>query len=136
MVSNNVLIQVNDLKKYFKVSSNQLLKAVDGVTLNILRGETLGVVGESGCGKTTLGRTVVRLYKPTHGSVLINGMDVHNCKGSEQQGLYRRMQMIFQDPYASLNPRMTVGEIIGEPLDIYKGKSCLSGSSASTKGCR
>ncbi|MEW6698536.1 MAG: ABC transporter ATP-binding protein [Bacillota bacterium] len=120
MAANDVLIEVNNLKKHFAVGSNQILKAVNGVTFTIHRGETLGVVGESGCGKTTLGRTVVRLYRPTSGKVKLAGLDVHNCKGFEQQQLFRRMQMIFQDPYASLNPRMTVGEIIGEPMDIHK----------------
>lgn len=113
------LLEINRLKKYFRVGGKELLKAVDGVTLHIYRGETLGVVGESGCGKTTLGRTVVRLYRPTSGRVLFDGLDVHGVAGRQGKGLCRRMQMIFQDPYASLNPRMTVNEIIGEALDIH-----------------
>lgn len=120
MTTTKALIQVQGLKKYFKVGSGQTLKAVDGVDLEIYQGETLGVVGESGCGKTTLGRTIVRLYKPTHGIVQMDGIDVHGCRGDQQQALYRKIQMIFQDPYASLNPRMTVGEIIAEPLDIHR----------------
>ncbi len=113
------LLQIEDLHKHFRVGKGQILKAVDGVSLHIYRGETLGVVGESGCGKTTLGRTVVRLYQPSAGRVLFDGIDVHRAGGKERESLFRRMQMIFQDPYASLNPRMTVGEIIGEALDIH-----------------
>ncbi len=114
------LVEIVNLKKYFRVGKNQILKAVNDVSIDIYRGETLGVVGESGCGKTTLGRTVVRLYRPTAGKVLYNGLDVHKAAGQEKKALYRRMQMIFQDPYASLNPRMTVNEIIGEALDIHR----------------
>ncbi len=113
------LLEIAGLKKYFQVGRNQLLRAVDDVTMHIYQGETLGVVGESGCGKTTLGRTVVRLYRPTSGRVLFDGMDVHGVTGQQDKSLFRRMQMIFQDPYASLNPRMTVNEIIGEALDIH-----------------
>lgn len=120
MADSKVLIEVQKLKKHFHVGQGEILKAVEGVTFNIYQGETLGVVGESGCGKTTLGRTIVRLYRPTGGIVKMEGLDVHRCHENEQRGLYRKMQMIFQDPYASLNPRMTVGEIIGEPLDIHK----------------
>ncbi|SFH11583.1 oligopeptide transport system ATP-binding protein [Desulfotomaculum arcticum] len=114
------LVEVVNLKKHFRVGKNQILKAVNDVSIHIYQGETLGVVGESGCGKTTLGRTVVRLYQPTAGKVLFNGLDIHKAAGQEKKGLFRRIQMIFQDPYASLNPRMTVGEIIGEALDIHK----------------
>lgn len=113
------LVEIAGLKKYFRLGRNQILKAVNEVSLDICQGETLGVVGESGCGKTTLGRAVVRLYQPTAGSVLFNGLDVHKASGQEKKVLYRKMQMIFQDPYASLNPRMTAGEIIGEALDIH-----------------
>lgn len=112
-------VQVINLKKYFRLGSRQLLRAVDDVSLDIYQGETIGVVGESGCGKSTLGRTLVRLYRPTSGRVIYNGIDVHRAAGPDQKDLYRRMQMIFQDPYASLNPRMTAGEIIGEALDIH-----------------
>lgn len=113
------LIEIKNVKKYFPLGARQILKAVDDVSLSIYQGETLGVVGESGCGKTTLGRTVVRLYRPTAGQVLYDGVDVHKAAGQHQKDLCRRMQMIFQDPYASLNPRMTAGEIIGEALDIH-----------------
>lgn len=114
------LVEVVNLKKYFRVGRNQILKAVNDVSMHIYQGETLGVVGESGCGKTTLGRSVVRLYRPTAGNVLFDGLDVHKASGQNKKSLFRRMQMIFQDPYASLNPRLTVGEIIGEALDIHR----------------
>jgi peptide/nickel transport system ATP-binding protein/oligopeptide transport system ATP-binding protein len=113
------LVEVVNLKKYFKMGRNRILKAVNDVSIHIYQGETLGVVGESGCGKTTLGRVVVRLYQPTGGNVLFEGLDVHKASGRDNKRLFRRMQMIFQDPYASLNPRMAVGEIIGEALDIH-----------------
>lgn len=102
-----------------------VLKAVDNVNLQIIEGETLGLVGESGCGKTTLGRTIVRLYEPTAGQVLFEGKNVHKLTGQQLKEFNRKVQMIFQDPYASLNPRMTVGDIIGEGIDIhglYKNK--------------
>lgn len=114
------LLEMKDLKKYFRLRGSQILKAVDGVSLDIYRGETLGLVGETGCGKSTLGRTVLRLYKPSGGRVLFDGIDVHNCGRTERVMLCRRMQMIFQDPYSSLNPRMTVREVVGEALDIHK----------------
>lgn len=120
-----VLIEVKDLKKYFKVGKNANLKAVDGVSFNIYRGETLGLVGESGCGKTTCGKTVMGLYEATDGQVLFNGIDIHNLSKKEKKEFTKRAQIIFQDPYSSLNPRMTVGDIIGEGIDIhglYKGK--------------
>ncbi|MGQ9498451.1 MAG: ABC transporter ATP-binding protein [Desulfotomaculales bacterium] len=113
------LIEIKNLRKYFRVGYGQILKAVDGVDLAIAPGETLGLVGESGCGKSTLGRVIVRLYHPTDGQVLYRGVDVHRCNGERGRELHRRLQMIFQDPYASLNPRMTVGEIIGEALDVH-----------------
>ena len=113
------LLEINDLKKYFRVGGGQILKAVDGVSLYVRRGETLGLVGETGSGKSTLARTVVRLYRPTGGQVLLSGSDVHRAPAREGRRLARRMQMIFQDPYASLNPRMTIGEIVGEALDIH-----------------
>lgn len=112
------ILEVRDLKKYFKVS-NGVLKAVDNVSFTIQPGETFGLVGESGCGKSTLGRTILRLYGTTEGQVLFNGDDVHQLKGAKLKNLNRRMQMVFQDPYASLNPRMTVGDIIAEGIDIH-----------------
>jgi oligopeptide transport system ATP-binding protein len=126
------LVQVKGLKKYFPVTQGILLqrkvadvKAVDGLDFEIRRGETLGLVGESGCGKSTTGRSILQLYRPTAGQVLFEGKDLVNLRGEELRRMRRNMQMIFQDPYASLNPRMTVGDIIGEPLevhDIAKGK--------------
>jgi oligopeptide/dipeptide ABC transporter ATP-binding protein len=112
-------VEVQDLKKYFPVGNRRLLKAVDGISFNIRKGETLGLVGESGCGKSTAGRTVIRLYEPTSGSVMIDGTDVTKLSRSKMKAFRRKMQMIFQDPYASLNPRMTVLDIIGEALDIH-----------------
>ena len=114
------LIEIKNLKKYFHVKNGfrpAKIKAVDDVSLYIKKGETLGLVGESGCGKTTLGRTVLRLYEPTSGKIIYNGIDITTAN---MHPLRRKMQIIFQDPYASLNPRMTVGDIIGEPLDIHK----------------
>ncbi|KUK41670.1 MAG: Oligopeptide/dipeptide ABC transporter, ATPase subunit [Clostridia bacterium 62_21] len=113
------LVEIKNLRKYFRVGYGQILKAVDGVDLAVFPGETLGLVGESGCGKSTLGRIIVRLYYPTEGQVLYRGIDVHRCDGEQGRELHRRLQIIFQDPYASLNPRMTVGEIIGEALDVH-----------------
>ena len=118
---NDNLIEITGLKKYFPVKTGfgktAQVKAVDNVSLTIKRGETLGLVGESGCGKTTFGRTVLRLHEPTEGKIIYDGKDITK----ENMLPYRkRMQIIFQDPYASLDPRMTVGDIIGEPLDIHK----------------
>ncbi|WP_432666902.1 ATP-binding cassette domain-containing protein [Wukongibacter baidiensis] len=125
MQQSNPLIQVNNLKKYFKVGRKAVLKAVDGVSFNIERGETIGLVGESGCGKTTCGRTIMGLYSATGGEVLYNGINVHSLKGDAKKDFTRKAQIIFQDPYASLNPRMTVGDIIASGIDIhglYSGK--------------
>ncbi|MFC6334951.1 ABC transporter ATP-binding protein [Paenibacillus septentrionalis] len=114
------LIEVNHLSKFFNLGNNNILKAVNDLNFSIEQGETVGVVGESGCGKSTAGRTIMRLYEPTDGEVLFNGKNIYKMRGSELKQLRRDMQMIFQDPYASLNPRMTVMEIIGEALDIHK----------------
>ncbi len=130
-----ILVEVKDLKKYFPITQGIILqrhigdvKAVDGVSFFIRRGETLGLVGESGCGKSTLGRTILRLYEPTAGEVWFKGVNLTALKGEELRRMRRHMQMIFQDPYASLNPRMTVGDIVGEPLEVHglaKGKEKL-----------
>ena len=115
------LVEVRNLKQYFPISTGFMkttpLKAVDDVSFNIRKGETLGLVGESGCGKTTVGRTLLHLYKPTAGEVIFDGKKVDK---STMQEFRRRAQIVFQDPYSSLNPRMTVGDIVGEPLDVHK----------------
>ena len=114
-----VLIEVKNLKKYFEVGKNATLKAVDDVSFNIYKGETLGLVGESGCGKTTCGRTVMGLYGATDGEILFDGDDISKYNKKQRKDFTRRAQIIFQDPYASLNPRMTVGDIIGEGIDVH-----------------
>ena len=129
------LVQVRGLKKYFPITQGILIqreigavKAVDDVSFDIYRGETLGLVGESGCGKTTTGRTLIQLYKPTEGQVLFEGQDLAQMNDKDLRSLRQRMQMIFQDPYASLNPRWTISRIIGEPLRVHRingGKSNL-----------
>ena len=113
------LLEVRDLKKYFSTPRG-LLHAVDGVNFSVERGQTLGVVGESGCGKSTLGRTILHLLEPTAGTILFEGKDITVVGKKEFHALRQVMQMIFQDPFSSINPRMTVGQIIGEPLRIYK----------------
>lgn len=121
MVNNmtDKLLEIKDLRQHF-FTSKGTIKAVDGLTFDIFRGETLGLVGESGCGKSTTGRTIIRLYDATSGEVLFNGENVHGRKSrSELKKFNRKMQMIFQDPYASLNPRMTVADIIAEGIDIH-----------------
>ena len=119
-MAEQALLQVSHLKKYFNVGKGLTLTAVDDISFEIRTGKTLGLVGESGCGKTTVGRTIVRLYEPTAGQVLFDGQDVHNLNHREYKRLTRRIQMIYQDPYASLDPRFTVGDIVGEGLDIHK----------------
>lgn len=114
-----VLLSVQHLKKYFNVGRNAVLKAVDDVTFDIYKGETLGMVGESGCGKTTCGRTCIGLYDRTDGQVLYKGQDVHGMDKKGRQAFKKEVQMVFQDPYNSLDPRMTVAEIIGEGIDIH-----------------
>lgn len=113
------LIQVEGLKKYFNVGGGKVLKAVNDISFSIQKGETLGLVGESGCGKSTAGRTILRLYEPTAGSVRFEGQDIYKLSSGKMKAKRRDMQMIFQDPYASLNPRFTVTDIIGESLDIH-----------------
>jgi oligopeptide transport system ATP-binding protein len=124
--NNDVLLRVEDLVMHFPIYRGVISRkvgavhAVDGVSFDIKHGETLGLVGESGCGKSTTGRAILQLYKPTAGHVYFKDQDLTTLKGEEMRGLRRQMQMIFQDPYASLNPRMTVGEIVGEPLMVHK----------------
>jgi peptide/nickel transport system ATP-binding protein len=120
------LLELQGLKVYFPIKSGLVLdrhvgdiKAVDGVSLEIRRGETLGLVGESGCGKSTVGRAILRLYKPTDGRVVFDGQDITNLGDSALRPIRRRMQIVFQDPYASLNPRHSVGRIVGEPLRVH-----------------
>ncbi len=122
---NEALVHVRNLKKYFPITRGIFqrhvgdIKAVDDVSFDILRGETLGLVGESGSGKTTVGRTMLRLYEPTGGEVVFEDRNLVDLSSNELRRMRRRMQMIFQDPYASLNPRMTVGGIVGEPLEVH-----------------
>lgn len=119
-----ILVELKNLNKHFKVGKNKVLKAVEDVNLNIYKGETLGLVGESGCGKTTCGRTVINLYKPTGGQVIYDGIDTKTLKGKEIRAFRKKVQMIFQDPYASLDPKMTIGDIIAEGIRVhFKGLS-------------
>lgn len=118
------ILELQDLKVYFNIGGGflkkpEICKAVDGISLKIYPGETFGLVGESGCGKSTTGRAIVKINQPTAGKILINGEDITKIKGNDLKQFKRDVQMIFQDPYASLNPRMTVGEIIKEPMDIH-----------------
>ncbi|HEY5560791.1 MAG TPA: dipeptide ABC transporter ATP-binding protein [Clostridiaceae bacterium] len=126
MEENKPLLEIKNLTKFFPVksgalfNSRSLVKAVDDVSFSISKGETLGLVGESGCGKTTIGRTIIRLYEPTSGNIIYDGKNVTRIPQNKFLSYRRKMQMIFQDPYASLNARMTVGDIIGESIDIHK----------------
>ncbi|MED3782149.1 dipeptide ABC transporter ATP-binding protein [Heyndrickxia sporothermodurans] len=115
----NKVLEINHVKKHFEVGKGARLKAVDNVSFHINEGETFGLVGESGCGKSTTGRLIMRLYQPTEGEVLYKGKNIHLLNKSEQFAFNRKIQMIFQDPYASLNPRSTVQEIISEPMEVH-----------------
>ncbi len=123
--TNEVLLEVRNVKKYFPIkhgflsTKTKYVQAVDDVSFTINKGETFGLVGESGCGKSTLGRTIIRLYDPTGGDVIFDGAEIGRMPQGELKPFRKRIQMIFQDPYASLNSRMTVGDIIGEPIDIH-----------------
>jgi len=126
MQRDQILVEVRELKKYFPITRGIIfqrhvgdIKAVDGISFGIHQGETLGLVGESGCGKSTTGRTILQLYRPTSGRVYFEGDDLTALTGNALRRMRQRMQMIFQDPYASLNPRMTVGTIVGEPLEVH-----------------
>jgi oligopeptide transport system ATP-binding protein len=126
MTDDNLLLDIQGLKMYFPITQGIIIqrhigdiKAVDGISFFIRRGETLGLVGESGCGKSTTGRAILQLYRPTAGRVFFDNEDLTTLKGEALRRKRRQMQMIFQDPYASLNPRMTVGNIIGEPLEVH-----------------
>ncbi|MBA7542686.1 Oligopeptide transport ATP-binding protein OppF [subsurface metagenome] len=114
------IIELKNLKKYFYLSRNRILKAVDNINIEIYRGETFGLVGESGCGKSTLGRTIKGIYKSTAGQVIFEGKDISKMNKKDTKFYMRYMQMIFQDPYSSLNPRMIVKELISEGLEIHK----------------
>jgi oligopeptide transport system ATP-binding protein len=123
--NNEVLLHVDDLMMHFPIYRGVFqrqvgaVRAVDGVSFDVKQGETLGLVGESGCGKSTTGRTILQLYKPTAGTVIFDGTDLVKLKGEQLRQMRRKMQMIFQDPYASLNPRMTVAQLVGEPLMVH-----------------
>ena len=126
LVASKTLVDIRDLKMYFPLTQGIVLqrvvgfvRAVDGVTFSIERGQTLGLVGESGSGKTTIGRTIVRLYKPTAGQILFGDQDLAKMAGESLRQMRRRIQMVFQDPFASLNPRYTIGSLIAEPMQIY-----------------
>ncbi|MBF8267360.1 MAG: putative oligopeptide transporter ATP-binding protein [Dehalococcoidia bacterium] len=127
MQQEEILVDVKNLVKYFPVKKGIIIqkkiadvKAVDDVSFSIRRGETMGLVGESGCGKTTVGRTILQLYRPTSGQVFFEGVDLAKLKEKQLRPIRRRMQMTFQDPYGSLNPRMSAGNIVGEPLIVHK----------------
>ena len=120
-MSKDIILETHDLKKYFKIKGGRVVKAVDGVSIQVERGKTLGLAGESGCGKSTLGRTLIRIYEPSGGAITLNGKDVSGKSTKRfRQELARSIQMIFQDPYACLNPRMTVSQIISEGWDLNR----------------
>jgi oligopeptide transport system ATP-binding protein len=125
-MSGEVVLKAENLVKYYPIKAGVLrrtvgqVKAVDGVSFELYKGETLGIVGESGCGKSTLGRMLMRLEEPTAGKLTFDGVDVYSQKGGDMRRLRRDIQIVFQDPYTSLNPRMTVGDIVGEPFEIHR----------------
>ena len=125
-MGDNVLLKVKNLKKYFPVRKGifskvtEYVQAVDKISFDVKKGETLGLVGESGCGKTTTGKTIVRLLEPTSGEVNFKGKNIFTLNKEEFRKIRRNIQIIFQDPFGSLDPRMTVGDIVGEPLEIHK----------------
>src|SRR5947209_6764784 len=125
-VASDTLVDVRDLKMHFPLTSGIVLqrvvgyvRAVDGVSFSIQRGKTLGLVGESGSGKTTIGRTIVRLYKPTAGQIMFGDLDLASLKGEQLRQVRQRVQIVFQDPFASLNPRFTIGSLIAEPMHVF-----------------
>jgi oligopeptide/dipeptide ABC transporter ATP-binding protein len=118
-MTQTTLVEITHLKKHFPAAHGQVVRAVDGVSFNIQKGETFGLVGESGCGKTTVGRCLLRLIEPTSGEIKFDGQDLLELGKSEMRALRRRLQIVFQDPYSSLNPRMKVGDIIAEPLIVH-----------------
>ncbi|HEY6411290.1 MAG TPA: ATP-binding cassette domain-containing protein, partial [Ktedonobacteraceae bacterium] len=127
VVASQTLVDVRDLKMHFPLTQGIIMqrvvgyvRAVDGVSFSIERGQTMGLVGESGSGKTTIGRTIVRLYKPTAGQIMFGDQDLATMGGEDLRLARRRVQMIFQDPFASLNPRFTIGSLIAEPMHIYR----------------
>lgn len=120
MSDKDILLEVKDLKKYFPVGRKASLRAVDGVSFDIYKGETLSLVGESGCGKTTCGKTIMGLYPATDGQVLYKGQDIHSLDKKGKKDFTKKAQIIFQDPYSSLDPRMTVGDVVGEGIDIHR----------------
>ena len=123
---NNIILEIKNLKKYFPITRGFLrraaghVKAVDNISLKIKKGETLGLVGESGCGKTTVGRCILRVYDPTEGKILFQGQDIVTLPYNKNRALRRKIQLIFQDPYGSLDPRQSAGSIVGEAIKIHK----------------
>ncbi|WP_442962085.1 ABC transporter ATP-binding protein [Pseudogracilibacillus sp. SE30717A] len=115
----DAILQVNDLTKHFNIGKGSVLQAVNEVSFEVKKGEIFGLVGESGCGKSTIGRTIMGLYNKTSGDVLYDGENVHELSDDDKWSFYRKMQMIFQDPYASLNPRFTVSEVISDPMEVH-----------------
>ena len=120
MMNEQNMLEVRNLTKHFKVGSKQIVHAVDGVSFTLKKGKTLGLVGESGCGKSTCARTIIRMYAPTSGQILLNGEDITELKQKQLKPYRKNMQMIFQDPYSSINPHFSVGETVLDPLRVSK----------------